>query len=73
MKINQSDVDEPEDIIQDIVAACLWNEVEHLRIELRMLAAVNLSRRNVSYNNVMFGRRETSPGLITLVLWSVLH
>lgn len=73
MKIDRSAVDESKDIIQDIVAACLWNEVEHLRIELRVLATVNLYRRNVSYNNVIFGRREMSPGLMTLVSWSVLH
>lgn len=59
----QSTVDEPKDIVQDIVTACFWNEVERLRIKLRVLATVNLSRQNVSYNHAIFDRCEMSPGL----------
>lgn len=59
----QSTVDEPKDIVQDIVTARIWNEVERLRIKLRVLATVNLSRQNVSDNHAIFDQSEVSPGL----------
>lgn len=42
MAISQSAVDEPEDIVQDIVTVVFRNKVKRLRIALRVITAVNL-------------------------------
>lgn len=65
MAVSQSTVNEPEDIVQDIVTASLRNKVKRLRIELRVLAAVNL--QEISCNHVICDRCKTSPKTLLLL------
>lgn len=46
--MQQSAVNEPEDIVEYIVALPLWDEVETLRISLGMFAVIDLKRGHVS-------------------------